>query len=168
MILGTSAYFKTFLIFTLVSAYGGRPTFSLGVRRHSSRCSQWDSSKPRKLWSANCELRGSGKEKAHKHKLCSPVALGTTPGLSQGQTGFVPGTNPLCPRDKPRFLLILHNGSTVCPWDKHFVPGTFPGTKGGRNSLCVKIGRPQMWERVQVGFGSTGKKRKGPCTKQCA
>ena len=31
-----------------------------------------------------------------------------------------------------------------------------------------KIGRPQMWERVQVGFGSTGKKRKGPCTKQCA
>ena len=30
------------------------------------------------------------------------------------------------------------------------------------------IGRPQMWERVQVGFGSTGKKRKGPCTKQCA
>ena len=25
-----------------------------------------------------------------------------------------------------------------------------------------------MWERVQVEFGSTGKKRKGPCTKQCA
>ena len=36
---------------------------------------------------------------------------------------------------------------------------------------AVTIGRPQMWERVQVGFGSTGKKRKasgkGPCTKQC-
>ena len=30
------------------------------------------------------------------------------------------------------------------------------------------FGRPQMWERVQVGFGNTGKKRKGPCTKQCA
>ena len=30
------------------------------------------------------------------------------------------------------------------------------------------FGRPQMWERVQVGFGSTGKKRKGPCAKQCA
>ena len=32
----------------------------------------------------------------------------------------------------------------------------------------TEVGRPQMWERVQVGFGSTGKKRKGPCTKQCA
>ena len=25
------------------------------------------------------------------------------------------------------------------------------------------LGWPQMWERVQVGFGNTGKKRKGPC-----
>ena len=25
-----------------------------------------------------------------------------------------------------------------------------------------------MWERAQVGFGGTGRKRKGPCTKQCA
>ena len=59
----------------------------------------------------------------HKHKLFGPVGFGTTPGLSQGQTGFVPatnpgqthvfslfytveaqfvpGTNPVCPRDKP-------------------------------------------------------------------
>ena len=37
-------------------------------------------------------------------------------------------------------------------------------------ALCraIRVERPQMWERVQVGFGSTGKKRKGPCTKQCA
>ena len=28
--------------------------------------------------------------------------------------------------------------------------------------------RPQMWERAQVGFGGTERKRKGPCTKQCA
>ena len=38
----------------------------------------------------------------------------------------------------------------------------------GGFSLCALFGRPQMWERVQVGFGSTGKKRKGTCTKQCA
>ena len=43
----------------------------------------------------------SGKTKAHKHKLFVPVALGTTPGLSQGQTRLVlgqthfgPGTSP--------------------------------------------------------------------------
>ena len=27
---------------------------------------------------------------------------------------------------------------------------------------------PQMWERAHVRFGGTGRKRKGPCTKQCA
>ena len=27
---------------------------------------------------------------------------------------------------------------------------------------------PQMWEQTYVGFGGTGRKRKGPCTKQCA
>ena len=62
--------------------------------------------------------RQSGKKKAHKHKLFGPVALGTPrecprdkPGLSPGQSGFVPGTNPGC-------LLILHSGSPVRPWDK--------------------------------------------------
>ena len=30
------------------------------------------------------------------------------------------------------------------------------------------VRNPQMWERAHVGFGSTGRKRKGPCTKQCA
>ena len=62
--------------------------------------------------------RASGKKKAHEHKLFGPVALGTPrecprdkPGLSPGQSGFVPGTNP-------GFLLMLHSGSPVCPWDK--------------------------------------------------
>ena len=67
---------------------------------------------------AESQGRKSGKKKAHKHKLFGPVALGTPrecprdkPGLSLGQSGFVPGTNPL-------FLLTLHSGSPVCPWDK--------------------------------------------------
>ena len=30
------------------------------------------------------------------------------------------------------------------------------------------LGKPQMWERAHVGFGDTARKRKGPCTKQCA
>ena len=73
----------------------------------------------------------SGKKKAHKRKLFGLVALGTTPGLSQGQTGFVPGTNPLCPRDKPWFLLILHSGSPVCPRDK---PSLSLGQSQGRRA----------------------------------
>ena len=36
--------------------------------------------------------------------------------LLLGHPGNVPGTNRACPRDK--FLLILHSGSPVCPWDK--------------------------------------------------
>ena len=88
--------------------------------------------------SGNCVRRNSGKKKAHKHKLFGPVALGTPrecprdkPGLSPGQSGFVPGTNP-------GFLLIytaeaqlVPGTNPVCPWD-------IPGTKGGRKSLCVK------------------------------
>ena len=73
------------------------------------------SSLPPEGGSGNCL---SGKKKAHKHKLFGPGALGTPrecprdkPGLSRGQSGFVPGTNP-------GFLLILHSGSPVRPWDK--------------------------------------------------
>ena len=69
-------------------------------------------------------MKYSGKKKAHQHKLFGPVGCGTTPGLSQGQTHvfslsytleaqFVPGTNWVCPRDKP-------------------------GAKGGRKSFCAK------------------------------
>ena len=36
----------------------------------------------------------SGKKNARKHKFVGPDGLGTTPG-------FVPGTNPDCPWDKP-------------------------------------------------------------------
>ena len=82
-----------------------------------------------------CHTTVSGKKKAHKHKLFGPVALGTTPGLSLAQTGFVPGTNPLCPGFSPYFKQwkpSLSQGQT------QFVPGTIPGTKGGIESLCVK------------------------------
>ena len=60
-----------------------------------------------------------GKEKTHKHELLGPTGFGTAPGLSLGQPGlslaqtqvffqlytveaqFVPGTNLVCPWDKP-------------------------------------------------------------------
>ena len=49
------------------------------------------------------------------------VGLGTTPRISLGQPGFVPGANPLCLRDKPGFSLLFY---TV---EAQFVPGTSPG-----------------------------------------
>ena len=81
------------------------PQKSKGLRRvHGAKT--WKARKMQKMRTLE-----SGKKKAHKHKLFGPVTLGTTPGMSQGQTGFVPGTNRV-------FLLILRNGSPVCPWDK--------------------------------------------------
>ena len=90
--------------------------------------------------------RTSGKRKAHKHKLFGPVALGTTPGLSQGQTQFVPGTNPVCPWDKPGLSLgQTEVFSLLYTVDAQFVPGTNlacswdkPVANGGRKSLCAK------------------------------
>ena len=77
----------------------------------------------------------SGKKKAHKHKVFGPVALGTTPGLSQGQTGFVPGTNPLCPRDKPGFSpYFTQLKPSLSQGQTGFVPGTIPETKGSIKS----------------------------------
>ena len=59
----------------------------------------------------------SGKKKAHKQKLFGPVALGTTPGMSQRQSQVF---------------------SLFCTMEAQFVPGTIPETKGGRKSLCVQ------------------------------
>ena len=73
----------------------------------------------------------SGRTKAHKHKLFGPVALGMSSALSQAQLGFVSGTNPLCPRDKPSFSpysaqwkpSLSLGTNRACPWD-------IPGDKG--------------------------------------
>ena len=72
-------------------------------------------------------------EKAHRHKRFGPAALGTTPGLSLGQTQFVP-TTWVCPRDKPRFSSLFYTvpgPNPVSPWDK-------PVANGGRTSSCAK------------------------------
>ena len=44
-------------------------------------------------------------------------------------------------------------------------PPNFPRNFPPKNQ---KVRNPEMWERANVGFGGTGRKRKGPCTKQCA
>ena len=68
-------------------------------------------------------LYHSGKKKAHEHKPFGPVAVGTTPGLSQGGTGFVLETNPLCPRDKCR----------LSPYFAQWKPGLFPSVPLGQS-----------------------------------
>ena len=62
-----------------------------------------------------------------------PVALGTTPGLSQGQTHFVPGTSP-------SFLLALHNGSQVYPRDKPSLAlGQCRGQRAAQKAYVLKV-----------------------------
>ena len=68
----------------------------------------------------------------------------------------------------PDFPILTSVGG---PWDRNHRILAVQDCSGRATSDFFGrpwIGRPQMWERVQVGFGSTGKKRKGPCTKQCA
>ena len=85
-------------------------------------------------------LQKSGKEKAHKHKIFGPAALGTPRecprdkvGLSPGQSGFVPGTNP-------GFLLTLHSGSPVCPWDKPGLSRGHSGDEGRKKEfMCLML-----------------------------
>ena len=73
----------------------------------------------------------SGKKKAHKHKLFGPVALGTTPGISPGLTGFVPGTKPTLSQGQTQVSSLFYTmeaqfvpgTNPVCPWDN-------PGDEG--------------------------------------
>ena len=55
------------------------------------------------------------------------------PGLSLGQSGFVPGTNP-------GFLIFLHNGRPVFPGTNPACPWDNPGGEGQRKELtCSKF-----------------------------
>ena len=76
-------------------------------------------------------FKQSGKKKAHKHKLFGPVAL---------------GTNPLCPRDKPRFSLLFY---TMEAGQRQFVPGTILGTKGGQSEDVL---RKRLFSSVFLDF----------------
>ena len=75
----------------------------------------------------------SGKKKAHKDKFFCLVGLGTTPGLSRGfHLVCQPGTNP-------GFLLILHSGSPAkpgfVPGTNPVRPRDNPGDEGGHRKF---------------------------------
>ena len=75
-------------------------------------------------------LHGSiRQEKAHTGRF-----LGS--GCPWDDPGVVSGISPVVQETKPNFILVLHNGSSVCPWDKHglslgqtfmvYVPSSLP------------------------------------------
>ena len=93
--------------------------------------------------------RDSAKKKAHKHKLFGPVALGT-PGMSPGQTGFVPGTKWVCPRDKPRFSSCFTQRKPSLSLEQtqlNFVPGTFRGRRAADRAYVLKVYVPFSFPR---------------------
>ena len=69
----------------------------------------------------------SGKRKAHKREFFGPVALGTTPGLSQERTRFAPGTKlSLSLGQTQVFSLVDPVEAQFVQEQAHFVPGTNP------------------------------------------
>ena len=53
------------------------------------------------------------------------------PGMSWGQSGFVPGTHPLCVRDKARVSSYFTQWNPICPRDK---PSLSLGESRGRRA----------------------------------
>ena len=84
----------------------------------------------------------SGKEKAHKHKLFGPVALGTPRecprdkvGLSQGQTQVFS-------------LLYTVDAQFVPGTQTRFVPGTFRGRRAEERVYVLKVYVPFSFPKI--------------------
>ena len=60
--------------------------------------------------------------------------------MSQGQTGCVPGTKWVCPRDKPRFSPYFTQWKpSLSPGQTQFVPGTFRGQRAAERVYASKV-----------------------------
>ena len=74
-------------------------------------------------WSIECSS-------LHKHKPFGPDGLGTTPGLSQGQARFVPGTGPSLSLGQTQVLSLFDTVErSLSRGQAQFVPGDKPGSK---------------------------------------
>ena len=59
--------------------------------------------------------------------------------MSSGQTGFVPGTKWVCPRDKPRFSpYFTQRKPSLSLGQTRFVPGTFRGRRPAERVYVLK------------------------------
>ena len=60
--------------------------------------------------------------------------------MSPGQTGFVPGTKWVCPRDKPRFSsYFTQRKPSLSLGQTQFVPGTFRGRRAADRVYVLKV-----------------------------
>ena len=60
--------------------------------------------------------------------------------MSPGQTGFVPGTKWVCPRDKPRFSPYFTQWKpSLSLGQTRFVPGTFRGRRAAERVYVLKV-----------------------------
>ena len=60
--------------------------------------------------------------------------------MSPGQTGFVPGTKWVCPRDKPRFSpYFTQRKPSLSLGQTQFVPGTFRGRRAAERVYVLKV-----------------------------
>ena len=60
--------------------------------------------------------------------------------MSPGQTGFVPGTKWVCPRDKPRFSsYFTQRKPSLSLGQTQFVPGTNRGRRAADRVYVLKV-----------------------------
>ena len=76
--------------------------------------------------------------------------------MSPGQTGFVPGTKWVCPRDKPRFSpYFTQRKPSSSLGQTQFVPGTFRGRGAAGKVYVLKVYVPLLFPNYGVDSGST-------------
>ena len=70
--------------------------------------------------------------------------------MSPGQTGFVPGTKWVCPRDKPRFSPYFTQWKpSLSLGQTRFVPGTFRGRRAAERVYVLKVYVPFSFPSVR-------------------
>ena len=69
--------------------------------------------------------------------------------MSRGQTGFVPGTKWVCPRDKPRFSPFFTQWKpSLSLGQTQFVPGTFRGRRAAERVYVLKVYVPFSFPKI--------------------
>ena len=70
--------------------------------------------------------------------------------MSPGQTGFVPGTKWVCPRDKPRFSpYFTQREPSSSLGQTQFVPGTFRGRRAADRVYVLKVYVPLSFPKLK-------------------
>ena len=71
--------------------------------------------------------------------------------MSPGQTGNVPGTKWVCPRDKPRFSsYFTRRKPSLSLGQTQFVPGTFRGRRATDRVYVLKVYVPFSFPRKEM------------------